>query len=65
MTNLARMERRMTPAAHMSTATVCLLHLRRTSGGLKPGVPALAACRWGRARHVTQTEREPGHRQDT
>ena len=55
----------MTPAAHMSTATVCLLHLRRTSGGLKPGVPALAACRWGRARHVTQTEREPGHVQDT
>ena len=55
LTNLERIERRMTPAAHTSTATVCFLTLRRTSGGLKPGVPALGAWRWGRVRQEEQT----------
>ena len=59
------MERRMTPAAQMSTATVWVLHFSSTSGGLKPGVPARAACRCGNARHAEQTVSWPGHVQDT
>ena len=65
LTNLERIERRMTPAAHTSTATVCFLTLRRTSGGLKPGVPARGASLRGRARHVVQVVRLRGHVQDT
>ena len=56
VTYLDRMERRITPTAHMSSATVWVGHFSSTSGGRKPGVPALAACRWGRLRQAGQTE---------
>ena len=49
----------------MSTATDCEWDLRRTSGGLKPGVPALAACRCGRDRQEEQTDIWPGQEQET
>ena len=54
----------MTPTAQMSTATDWLGDLRRTSGGLKPGVPALAAWRWGRDRQEPQTVIWPGQQQE-
>lgn len=37
------MHSKITPADHMSTAVVWLGHLSKTSGALKPGVPARGA----------------------
>ena len=49
------MEIMITPTAHISMAVVWFGCLRRTSGGRKPGVPALGACIWGRDKHPEQT----------
>ena len=49
------MEMSMTPTAHKSMAVPWLGCLSRTSGGLKPGVPALGACICGRLRHPEHT----------
>ena len=58
-----RMQRRMTPVAHRSSAVVCTGTFISTSGGRKPGVPALAAWRWGRATQVEQVASWPGQEQ--
>jgi len=63
--DLDNMQSKMIPTAQRSTAVVCTGYLRSTSGGLKPGVPALAAWMCGSERHEGQVASWPEHEQDT
>ena len=62
--DLDKMQSKMIPTAHRSTAVVCAGYLRRTSGGRKPGVPALAAWMWGSARHAGHVASFPEQEQE-
>ena len=52
---LDKIQSKMTPAAHMSTEVVWCSNFSRTSGGLNPGVPALAALWALLLRHLEHT----------
>ena len=56
---LVTIERRMTPAAHTSTAVLWVGLFNKTSGGLKPAVPARGACKEGRDKQISQTAISP------